>query len=84
MNGNVSFAVKGITGSLSFGEIVSLVAIVIGSILAIIMVFGFFCDIANVKSFSFRHGFTFYQDGETKKKRFYHKKAPVAKRRTGK
>lgn len=78
--GQVQFAVKGVNGSLSVNEIAMLVGLIIGSILLIILVFGFFCDIADVKSFSFRRGFTFYAPGETKKKRFYHKQAHVAKR----
>lgn len=84
MTGNVSFAVKGVAGSLSFAEVAIAFSLVVVAIFLIVIAFSFFCDKANVKSFSFLKGFTFYQDGETKKKRFYHKKAPVAKRRTGK
>lgn len=81
MNGNVSFAVKGVSGSLSFFEVVLAFSAIILAVVILAIAFSFFCDKANVKSFSFMKGFTFYQDGETKKKRFYHKKAPIAKRR---
>ena len=81
MGGQVSYTGNGVSATLSILQVAGAFALVIIAVVVLIVAWAFFCDKANVKSFSFRNGFTFYADGETKKKRFYHKTAPVAKRR---
>lgn len=50
---------------LSFNQVL----ILIGFIVVCVLAFMLTLDKMNVKSFSFTKGFTFYQDGETKKSR---------------
>lgn len=62
---------------IGFGS--AIVAIVI-----LLLTITFVLDKLNVKTVSFTKGFTFYEDGETKKKRVYQRKPRVAKRKTRK
>lgn len=66
---------------LSFLQIIELVGFVVLCVIALLIGIAFAFDKLNVKSFSFRNGFTFYQDGETKRSRITHQKKVIARKR---
>ena len=66
---------------LSFLQIIELLGFVVVCVIVLLMGIAFAFDKLNVKSFSFRNGFTFYQDGETKRTRLTHKTKTVSRKR---
>lgn len=54
---------------LSFIQAIEAIGVIVVSVALLLIVAAFVLDKLNVKSFSFRNGFTFYQDGETRKRR---------------
>lgn len=54
---------------LSFIQAIEAIGVIVVSVALLLVVAAFVLDKLNVKSFSFRNGFTFYQDGETRKRR---------------
>ena len=54
---------------LTFIQAIEAIGVIVGSVAVLLIVAAFVLDKLNVKSFSFRNGFTFYQEGETRKRR---------------
>ena len=65
----------------SFLQLIEGIGFIVLCIIALLIGIAFAFDKLNVKSFSFRNGFTFYQDGETKRSRITHRKKVVARKR---
>ena len=66
---------------LSFLQIIELLGFIVLCAIALLIGIAFAFDKMNVKSFSFRNGFTFYQEGDEKRTRITHRKKTVTKKR---
>lgn len=64
---------------LSFNEALQTIGFLFACVIVLLIVFAFVFDKLDVKTFSFRNGFTFYQDGDEKKSRITHRKKIVRK-----
>ena len=62
---------------LTFFQAMQAVGFIVVCLAFILIVIAFVFDRLNVKSFSFRNGFTFYQDGDVKKSRITRRKKTV-------
>jgi hypothetical protein len=69
--------IAGKIAELSFIQIIEVIGFIVICVIALLVGIAFAFDKLNVKSFSFRNGFTFYQDGETRRPR-------ITRRRTRK
>lgn len=58
--------VAGKIAELSFYEIIGFIGFIVICVIALLVGIAFTFDKLNIKAFSFRNGFTFYQDGDTK------------------
>ena len=54
---------------LSFIQAIEAIGVIVIALAFILVVIAFVFDKLNVKSFSFRNGFTFYEDGEVHKRK---------------
>ena len=54
---------------LSFIQAIEAIGVIVIALAFILVVIAFVFDKLNVKSFSFRNGFTFYEDGEIHKRK---------------
>lgn len=59
---------------LTFIQAIEAIGVIVGSVVVLLIVIAFVLDKLNVKSFSFRNGFTFYQEGEARKRRITHRR----------
>lgn len=66
---------------LSFNQMLELFGFIVICAIVLLIGIAYAFDKLNVKSFSFRNGFTFYQDGETKRSRITHRNKVVARKR---
>lgn len=69
---------------LSFLQVIELFGFVVLCVIALLIGIAFTFDRLNVKSFSFRNGFTFYQDGEIKRNGIARRKTITRKRKAAK
>ena len=65
---------------LSFLQALQAVGFIVVCLAFILLVIAFVFDKLNVKSFSFRNGFTFYNDGDVKKTRITRRKKTVRRK----
>ena len=77
MNGNVHVNTGKFALDVTYAEALIGIGVVAVIIIALLLTGAFVLDKLNVKSWSFKKGFTFYEDGEERKKRF------TARRKTG-
>lgn len=73
--------IAGKVAELSFLQAIELIGFVVLCIIALLIGIAFAFDKLNIKSFSFRNGFTFYQDGDVKRSRITHRKKTVSRKR---
>lgn len=66
---------------LTFIQAIEAIGVIVIALAFILVVVAFVFDKLNVKSFSFRNGFTFYEDGETKRSRITRRNKTVARKR---
>lgn len=67
---------------LTYSQALLGIGIIVLSIIAIMLTIMLVLDKLNVKSFSFKTGFTFYQDGDIKKSRITRRKKTVKRKAT--
>ena len=65
---------------LSFIEAIETIGFLVACVVVLLLTTAFILDRLNVKTFSFRNGFTFYDDGATKKSRITGRKKTVRRR----
>lgn len=65
---------------LSFLQILTLLGFIVICVIILLIGIAFAFDKLNVKTFSFRNGFTFYQDGDVKRTRITHRKKTVRRK----
>ena len=66
--------------SLNYNQVLMTFMAIVFSVVVLIMATGFMLDKMNIKSFSFKTGFVFYQDEDTKHSRITGRKKTVAKK----
>ena len=54
---------------LTFSQVIQAIVVIVIALAFILVVIAFVFDKLDVKSFNFRNGFTFYQEGEERKRR---------------
>jgi hypothetical protein len=64
---------------LTFFQAIQAVGFIVICVILLLIVSAFVLDKLNVKSFSFKTGFTFYQDGDVKKSRITRRKKTVSR-----
>jgi len=62
---------------LTFFEAVQTIGFLVACVVVLLVTSAFVLDKLNVKSFSFRNGFTFYQEGDIRKSRITRRKKTV-------
>jgi len=65
---------------LNFIQTLEALAMIVGCIVVILLVSAFVLDKLDVKSFNFKTGFTFYEDGSTRKSRLTGRRKTVNRR----
>lgn len=65
---------------LTFNQVVIVFMAIVFSVVLLLVTIGFVLDRLNIKSFSFKTGFTFYQDGDVKRSRITRRKKTVSKK----
>lgn len=73
-------AIAEIIKGLSFLQIIGAMGFIVLCALTLIIGIAIAFDKLNIKSFSFRNGFTFYQDGDEKRSRITHRKKTVRRK----
>jgi len=67
--------------ALTFPQMLELFGFIVICAIALIIGIAFAFDRLNVKTFSFRNGFTFYQEGDVKRTCITHRKKMVTRKR---
>lgn len=65
---------------LSFIQAIEAIGVIVGCVILLLVVSAFVLDKLNVKSFSFKTGFTFYDDGSTRRSRITGRSKTVRRR----
>ena len=65
---------------MTFNELLIMIGVILGCILALLITIAVVLDILNVKTFSFTKGFTFYAPGDVKKTRITRRKKTVRRK----
>jgi hypothetical protein len=66
---------------LSFIQAIQAIGFIVMCVVVLLIVCAIVLDKLNVKSFSFKTGFTFYEDGDIKKSRITRRKKTVIRRK---